>query len=604
MLERTLVVVLLNSPVPYVPELLTPIGRTSKSTLLHDYNMGWSKYFFSSYFSEIGYKHDEFSQLDSDDYCSDTFQLAMETRNFVCSYALDGRNTITRNLNWYFKFVTEKGLDIRSVESIERYCLHLNTLVKSTMISSPTASGRLSTVNIYLMHLGAISRQYQYSFKNNASGRGLGKDDYYKPNELGLIIHICSRLWKLYDDVINTVADKIKRGLLPKNYLGVQQNTPTPIKLTIDDEEYNYEVLAGNFITTYMVLSHIMFTYYTLSRKSISTDLKIDQIIRSANGSIDTSPSLKGRGFKFVRFGIGKSSVDIDKSGLKMFEEFLQTREKIVQNLKHNFSDYNLKYEHFDYVFFSFEHKLRATGSLVTKTIWGTAFRPAHIWKLTEQNIVIPKLNLPILIKSAEMLLEDESQDPALLVEKSQHEWSSYEQYYGRGNPLTNLREMSEALNIIASGVEVQYSLEERQRIAKGQGIQLIDEITPNISISAHGLGCDRSMPKTNVEKAYLYKMNKRNFEPKQCADLTMCLACGKCAIVEDPDCLYELLSFRQAILLNKGVYRGAKVAESEYEAIIKQLNEALELVDVVKLSIAQEKINKEGMSDIWKIKV
>lgn len=599
---------MVSNPPAYDPNLLVEIGKTSKGNFIWcDFNMGWSKDFFTHHLHDKGHKHEAFSQLKTVGYCSESFERAMQVRHFLTSYAFKGRQTIIRHLHTYFVHAKEQTIEPYTVESIQLFCQHLTSQIRSHELNRVTASGRLAAINKLLIKCGVFARPYRYSFSARASGRGMTGTEFYKPNEIGLIIHICTRLWEAYDKLINSHLDKIEKDILPKHFLSKPTHlTPTPITLNIDDIEYNYEIIASAYITTYMTLTHILFTYYTLSRKSISTMLKVKDIIKNDNGSIDTKPSLKGRGFKFVRFGIGKNTIDIDKSGLKFFECFLRTRERITRHLVEVMEELTTGKEHLERVFFSWttNESPPALTNFESKSIWSNIFRDNHIWKLSAAGIELPRLHLPMLIKSAEMLLEDESDDPALLVEKSQHEWETYTENYGRGNPLTNLKEMSEALNIITSGAEVQATLPERQKEAKDQGINLTDEITSNISVSAHGLGCDQSLPETKIEKAFMYKMRKRNIEPKQCADLTMCLICSKCTVIEDPDCLYETLSFRQAILLNKGVYRGSKVAEADYEDIIIKLNNALELVDVKKLNAAQEKINREGLSDVWNIKI
>lgn len=566
-----------------------------------DFNMGASKNFFRSYF-KTGYQYNNFVNIPKEDYCQDTYKLALSIKNYLKSFGKGGRNTIFRGIRDYFNFVAQHELDYKRSDALEAYCHMMKTKVRTLAWQESTAISNLSIINKFLIYLGVFVANFEYVFSNTNSQKKYTNSIYYQPHELSLLMHFVTRLYEVYKKYLIDTLDYIESEKLPSGTLGRNNFCQiTPITFFINGDKHDHMIVTKNHVNTYMALSFILFTYYTLSRKSITSSLKYSDIIFTDSGSIETKPLMKGRGFKFVRFGIGNNEFDIDKSGLKWFNSFSSIRLRIINVFQRlNFDNQ----EYADNLFFSVNTKLRQFNGFNTKNYSQAIFDQDHIWLIEELGISLPRINLQTLIKSVEMTLEDESKDPLLLTEKSQHEYETYENNYGRGNPITNLKSMSQALSVIMSGTEVHKDFEERKIEAEKSGFRLQENHDAECSVSANGLGCNQSLPPSPQEQAFYYKMKKKNKEPKQCTDLLSCLECNKCTLIDDEDCLYETLSFRQAIMLNKAGYAGARVGEESYTSLLDKLNTALQFVSPKKLLNAQNRINKEGISEVWQIKI
>ncbi|MGP4933486.1 hypothetical protein ACTXIM_16295 [Pseudoalteromonas nigrifaciens] len=585
----------------YSTKHITEINAHGTGSSVVDFNMGVSKNFFRNYF-KAGHQYNNFVNIPKEDYCQDTYKLALSIKDHMNSFGKGGRTTIFRAIRDYFNFVVQHELDYKRSDTLEVYCNNMKAKVHSLAWQESTAIGNLSIINKLFIKLGMFAANFEYVFSNTNSQKKYTNSKYYQPQELSLLMHFVMRLYEVYEKCLIDTLDCIESKKLPKGTLGrVSFCKMAPITLFINDEKHEHMIITKNHVNTYMVLSYILFTYYTLSRKSITTSLKYSQLILTDSGSIDTKPIIKGRGFKFVRFGIGENEFDMDKSGLKWFNSFTCIRPRIINILQSlNFDSQECS----DNLFFFVNAKLRRFSKLNSKNYNATVFDLDHIWLVEQLGIVLPRINLQTLIKSAAMILEDESNDPLLLTEKSQHEYETYENSYGRGNPITNLKSMGKALSVIMNGTEVHKSFKERQEEAEKSGFHLKESSDINLSVSANGLGCNQSLPPSPQEKTFLYKMKKRNKDPKQCTDLLNCLECNKCALIDDEDCLYETLSFRQAIMLNKAGYAGSRVGEESYTSLVEKLNEALQFVSPKKLLHAQNRINKEGISPVWHIKI
>lgn len=595
------------SQIKYKPEMVVSVSSGAGKSYF-DLNPSISKDFFITPILLVGVHNEKFNSIPSADYCVETYLVGLGLSSFLSTYAESGRKTIARSVWRLLSFQANNDFNIGGFNGLEAFCHSLKNEVQQRVISERTASGILANCNSFLKHHGSIVRKYQYQFSNNSMyGKNYFKwGGYYTTEEFAHLMQFVQKLYGAYAEAINQILENIENGKMPEYFIfDASSRLQKPISIKIRGKIVNYELTLSHFVNTWQKLSVVLFTFYTLIRRTQLLELKLSDIVNIEGGGIDSVPVFKGRAFKFVRYGIGASEFEMERVGLRWFEEYLKIRKSLLTTL----SSLESVESSTEYLFFRLATS-RLFGSpvfieRVNISSFKSIYDQKHTWKLSELGFELPHINLSWIIKSAEMLLDDEKQNPVLTSNKSQHEWDTYVDNYGRGNPISNLKQMTNALSILSSGAQVEATdFDERKNRASKQNLNLIKSNESGYHINANGFGCNKKEPTTSYEKNFLRKANQNGYKPKQCMDLLNCLNCDKCAVIDDSDAVYEVLSLRQAILLNKPIYRGSKIAEDSYQDLVSKIDRAMTFVDAENLLKAQKKINREGISEIWRIKI
>lgn len=577
---------------------ISRIGVARASSII-DFNLSVNPEFFHDT-PPLGFRKSEFELISPNQYCLKSHELGMALKRHIKTYAVAGRQTIARHIMSFLSFQYKNKLELGTATGIDVWCHSMKSEVQQRAISELGAIAKLASVNKFLLHTNAINRQIKYTFSNRSNQRSVRDNGgYYTTSEHQKLMHYIMKMYDLYADEVSSMLIKIENGILPK-YSLTQRNTTVyrPVEFKFESETYSYEVGLSALLTTFNQLAFVIFAYYTLGNKRQIDSLLTSEITQNKGQGFETSFLFKGRAFKWVRYGIGTSDVEMDRIGARWFSEFLIIRKRVEIHL----SSINAWPKNFDKLFFSFNFNIGSATEVSNS--WIRLHCHEHIWFLKDNGIEIPRVNISWLRKMGEQLIDLEGKDPILTTGKAQHEWETFQRSYAKGNPIDNLKKMSNALNILTKEAEATLSFEDRAKIAEQQGLHLVDENDSTYMQSIHGLGCKQSKEKTAIERRFFRKNQSRSYKPKLCVNILKCLECSKCGIIDNEENLYQTLSFRQAIMLNKQVYRGARIAESQYEEIVTKLNVALLLVDPVKLARAQKRINQEGLSEVWKITI
>ncbi len=565
---------------------------------IYDLNMTADKYFWKTPLS-TGVQQSNFKSIPNKHYCSKSYLLGVSLCNHTKSYSIGGRKSILRSIYNFISFQANKGFELGKTDGIAEWCSHLKYQVFSKYYKDRTASSMLSNVSRFLIKQGELGVPYTYVFSN--ASKAHESNAKYTTEEFNLTLHLLMNLQDTYEKELAHLTSRIKDGkALPTSLINDRSLFYREMTLNIKGTKYTYDVGLINLIRTYNITSFLIFIFYTLASKTQIIDLLESDIFTNSDGGLETDYVFKGRAFKFVRYGIGISdTVDFERSGVKWFERYINIRASYIECLATAGIINNSPY---------LFHQITTTGSSVEFNhllgSFESIYNSYHWWKIQQEGIEIPRFNARAIKKSSEQLLDSLGQDPLMTTGKAQHEWDTYQKRYSQGNEIDMMKNFSNALNIMVTGGVDSLPLEQRQHIAKDKGINLVDPSDNSYTSSAHGLGCKTSEQETKQQRDFFREQKAQGRSPKVCANILECLDCDKCGIIDQENNLYELLSFRQAILLNKTLYSGSTKGTEQYENMVNGINERLTLVDQSKLAAAQKRITNEGVSDVWKITI
>jgi hypothetical protein len=574
--------------IKYTPNLYIESNGVGNggSTCIHDLNMSADKQFWKHPLS-AGVQQSNFNSIPKNHYCSKSYELGNNLCKYIKKYSVSGRLTVLRAIYNFLSFQAQKGFELGKRDGVAEWCSLLKSQVFTKVYKDKTASSMLNMVSKFLISQGELGSQYTYTFSNASKAHEANAK--YTTEEFNLALHLLMNLQKTYEKELEHLTERIKEGkALASNMTNDRSIFFREMTLNIKGTEYTYDVGLFNLIRTYNLLSFLIFIFYTIASKKQITELLESEIFTNTDGGIETNYKFKGRAFKFVRYGIGASiTVDFERSGVKWFERYLNTRKAYLECLETSGIINNSPY---------LFHQFNNTGSSV-------GFNH-HWWKIQQEYIEIPRFSARAIKKSSEQLLDSLGQDPLLTTGKAQHEWETYQRNYSQGNEIDMMKNFSNALNIMVTGGTSSLPIEQRQQIANKKGIKLVSPDDNSYISSAHGLGCKTDDNETKQQRDFFREQESQGRTPKVCANILECLKCDKCGIIDQESNLYELLSFRQSILLNKVFYSGSTKGSEQYEKIVNGINERLTLVDQAKLAAAQKKITNDGVSDVWKITI
>lgn len=571
-------------------------GRGART--VYDLNVACSESFYN-YPLRSGLRSEDYHAIKESDYSGSLASLAMSLVKHVNSYAINGRKTVMRSIFGFLSFQAKKNLVIGEREGLEEWCLEIKRLVFSNGIKEKTAKYHLVQVNKFLKSRGRLKRNFSFTFSN--ATKSADSNMVYTTDEFNTVIYLLHIIYEVFEISLNEHCEAIEKGIRPGSCLFTNSSTNIfkETEVIVNGKTYKYEMVIFSPIRTFNLVSFYLFTYYTCAPKNQSINLSIYDVIKQESGQIVTDYQFKGRAFKFVRFGIGKSTIETDRVGVKWFNGFLNVKHRYLKCLK------SLEIECTeDALFHSLEESAGQKGFIPLNVVSETLYSNHLWWKLYEDGFEIPRFNLRAIRKMAEQLIDRKGKNPFLTISKSQHEWETYKKNYSSGNKTESLRIMSSALKILVEGGVADLSFNDRQRIANDHKFNLVSDTDTNYITTATGLGCMQDAPRTYQEKSFFREQQSKGREPKVCANILECIDCAKCGIIDSEENYYELLSFREAIRLNKATYTGSDAAQGSYERIINTLDERLCLADQSKLAKAKKRLNKNGVSEVWKITI
>ncbi len=578
--------------IKYTPDLYV------ESTGIYDLNMAADKDFWKRPLS-AGVQQSNFKSIPNNHYCTKSYALGTGLCRYMKTYRIDGRKTVLRAIYNFISYQANNGFELGKRGGITEWCSQLKSEVFSKVYKDRTASTMLSNVSSFLINQGELGVPYTYVFSNASKAHEANAK--YTTEEFNLTLHLLMNLQDTYEKELGHITSRIKDGkALPTSLIHDRSVFYREMTLNIKGTEYTYDIGLINLIRTYNLTSFLIFIFYTLASKKQITDLLKSDIFTNTDGGVETNYIFKGRAFKFVRYGIGTSvTVDFERSGVKWFERYISTRKAYLECLEAagiiNSSPY---------LFHQFNNTGSSAGFNQLSESFDSLYNNHHWWKIQQEGIEIPRFNARAIKKSSEQLLDSLGQDPLLTTGKAQHEWETYQRDYSQGNEIDMMKNFSNALNIMVTGGTSSLPLEQRQHIANDKGIKLVGPSDNSYISSAHGLGCKIGENETKQQRDFFREQKVQGRTPKVCANILECLECDKCGIIDQESNLYELLSFRQAILLNKTIYSGSIKGTEQYENIVNGINERLVLVDQAKLAAAQKRITNNGVSDVWKITI
>lgn len=565
----------------------------------YDLNIACTEFFYTSTLHK-GLRSEDYHKIKESDYSEQLALLAKSIVKYLNGYSIEGRITIMRAIFSFLSFQAKRDdFVIGEREGLEEWCLELKKLVFSKGLTETTAKGMLSNVNNFLIFKGKLNRHIFFTFSN--ATKAANANMVYTTDEFNTVIYLLHAAYDVFERTIKEYCNGIEKGtrfvacLLPKSLA----NSFQEIEVKVNGKTYKYDAIISNPIRNLNLISLYLFTYYTAAPVSQSTNLEMSDLITQETGQIVTDYLFKGRAFKFVRFGIGKSEIETDRVGIKWFNKFLDLRQRYLKCLESAGIECTD-----DSLFHSLEENksvkrfiplVVSANALYSKNLW---------WKLYDDGFDVPRFNLRAIRKMTEQLIDLKGKNPLLTTSKAQHEWDTYKKNYSRGNRIDNLRQMSSALRILVEGGVADLSFSERQKLASDHKFNLVSDKDSNYITTATGLGCKRNGPTTQQEASFYREQQYQGRTPKVCANILECIDCSKCGIIDSEDNYYEVLSFREAIRLNKATYTGSDVAKENYERIVNKLDEMLVLADQRKLAQAKKRLNKNGVSDIWKITI
>ena len=516
-------------------------------------------------------------------------------------YATSGKLTIFRYLWLFFRFQAASGCKVATEEGVEDYIALLHNDYRSKTINAQTAYGKLSAVNNFLMFSGKISKRFASKFGPVRAGR-VSNVEPYRKFEFNEIIKFLFSLYEFYEKIITEHVEGVELGYrkyplgeCPRfqfRYQTLYSEKGEP--LIID------EITYGNPLVNYMVASYYLFVVFTWGNFFQIINLKISNLSFD-DGDVKTDYVFKGRAHKFVRYSIGNSEFFSDKSGYRWFKKFLALRSKIVSYFK----SYEGLQES-EYLFFSMNGKNRSDKNdtffrkLDQRTI-SAINNHSVIIGLRERGFLIPNIATGRIRKTAEQLTDQKLSDPFVITSKAQHQWNTYRNNYAHGNKYDAREEMSAALKTLQDQGINSLSYPVRKELAKNYGVTVVDA-TESIDPLLNGLGCQRTLPISNVEKKYFQKQRKFGSEPKVCADFSNCIDCEKSCVIDQLEPIYNLISFKYKLEHSNHIYQKSQKACHRYHSILDKINLRLSFVSKDVISKAEKKLRTEGVAKVWQI--
>jgi hypothetical protein len=520
-----------------------------------------------------------------DKFSLELYNNAKLVSQFLLTYRSPGRRTIYNGLTFFFNFQVDSGRSLRDPSFLLDYCIFLQSKIFTREFGRVHCTALLSNINKFLIFTGDINSNFKFDFERR--NRIVSKETY-TDIELKKIIQV---VFKLYYDCSQMLKEHIERQSMGLRQFDIfKVSSIETARFNNPDIEFDY--IVNNPTYWFMQCAYIILCLFTWGNEKQLIELDIGDFDFDSKGA-ESTWLFKGRAASFVRLSIGVSGLEGDKTGIEFYKDFLSVRSKLITYLKEK-----------DY-YFSLGEPLLFSASIKSPQV--RRLKP-HFSVLNQHSLVqtakihnfkIPLISTTRIRRSVEQHTDNQLKNPFLTLNKSQHSWETYRKNYASGNPVEARQKISNALNYLTLSAISEQDVESRKNAANEYGITLVSNDA--IEYQINGFGClDKSNNSTN-SKAFIQKQERNGRSPKVCADLSNCVNCTNCAVIDDESAIYQVLSFQYMIDFKKPVYIGSKKAYEKYDDLVKRIDLMLAFVDSKVLARARLKLQQKGVADEWK---
>lgn len=268
--------------------------------------------------------------------------------SFLNSYSSNGRQTVSKNLWYFFVYQHKKGFQVGSGEGLTNYRSSLKNLVKKGEIGRALARERFCFVNSFLVFCGAVSKPITIGFSKMYNGESKGNPPYTE-KEFKEIINV---LYTLYEQSKNLIEDHIDRKVNGIRSFRLNAHPGAVFEYSVlhvkhnDKKTVDYVASSALILKQLVASAAMIFAYHTWGNTTQIGNLKVSDM-HVDNERSSSSYIYKGRGFKFIRLSIGNSELISERAGYKWFKDYVDFRKKLIDFL----CQYE-GYEQSDYLFF------------------------------------------------------------------------------------------------------------------------------------------------------------------------------------------------------------------------------------------------------------
>ncbi|NOH98435.1 hypothetical protein [Vibrio sp. 99-70-13A1] len=521
----------------------------------------------------------------SKNYSKDLHREAEIISGFIITYKSPGRRTIFNVLKEYLDFQVDQKNSLRDPSKLPDYCIFLQSRVYKREISRDQAGNRLSTINSFLSYSGDIYSNYKYTFSDKTYRES---NDAYDSEELSKIIQTCFIIFETSGDVINEHLDRSKQG-----FRDFSINDVTSIKeVKLANPKTTFDYIVRNPVYWFMHSAFILFCFFTWSNEQQLKQSNIDDFNLNADG-VDSELIYKGRAHKFIRLNIGKSGIEGERTGIEFYKRFIKLRLKLVEYLKS--LDYIFNHRALLFMINQRDNEVRRLNPALK-----SFERHPIVKKIINIDLSFPKISSRRLRKTVEQITDRETRNPFTILDKAQHNWGTYRKNYAQGNKIEARKAMGSALKKLTEASINGKNFKERKEIAKKYDVMIVSK--GNSDYQLNGIVCTDIYGNSPESNKFKRQQSKDKRTPKLCANLSNCMHCSKCAVIEDENAIYQLLSFQHMIDYNKPIYIGSSNANESYQYLTSRIDLMLAFVDTKIVARARKTIQDEGVFEIWKI--
>ncbi|AUW04409.1 hypothetical protein [Vibrio campbellii] len=519
-----------------------------------------------------------------DYYSKELYQEARIIADFIITYESTGRRTIFNIIKEFLDFQVDHGRSLRDSTKLHDFCIYLQSRVYKKEISRSQASYRLSAVNLFLIYSGDIYSKYKHVFSDKIYKEN---DGNYTSKELSVIIQLCFKIFETNAEVIHEHLLRSQQG-----YRDFSVSKVTSIKeVILVNPTLKFDYVIRNPVYWFMHSAFVLFCFFTWSNEQQLKQSNINDFSLQED-SVESELIYKGRARKFVRLNIGKSGIEGERTGIKFYKRFIEIRKLLVDHLKE--LGYILNHNALLFMISQRDNEVRRLSPALNSFEKHPIFNHA-----TKKGFKIPRISSRRLRKTVEQMVDNEIKNPFIILDKAQHSWDTYRKSYAQGNKIEARKAISLALKKLTESAINEKNFKERREAAKRYGIEIVSK--GNSDYQLNGIVCKDNPGKSSKSNKFKRQQSKYNRNPKVCANFSNCVHCSKCAVIEDENAIYHLLSFQHMIDYGKPIYIGSSNANEKYSLLLSKIELMLSFIDAKIVAKARKKLQEEGIAEIWK---
>ncbi|WP_299694587.1 hypothetical protein [uncultured Vibrio sp.] len=504
---------------------------------------------------------------------------------FIITYKSPGRRTIFNILKEFLDFQIDQENSLRDSAKLPDYCIFLQSRVYKREISREQAGSHLSVINSFLVYSGDIYSNYKHTFSDKTYRES---DDTYNSEELSKIIQVCFIIFETNADVIHEHLLRTEQGFRDFSISNV-----TSIKeVNLANPKITFDYIVKNPVYWFMHSAFVLFCFFTWSNEQQLKQSNINDFNLNENG-VESELIYKGRAHKFIRLNIGKSGIEGERTGIEFYKRFIKVRLQLVEYLKR--LDYIFNHSALLFMINQRDNEVRRLSPALN------AFEKHPIIKhVIKNNLKFPKISSRRLRKTVEQITDSEVKNPFTILDKAQHSWGTYRKNYAQGNKIEARKAMGAALKNLTESAINERNFKERREIAEQYDITIVSNGQSDYQLN--GIVCTDVSGNSSESNKFKRQQSKYKRNPKLCANLSNCINCSKCAVIEDENAIYHLLSFQHMIDYSKPIYIGSINANENYRYLTSKIELMLAFVDAKIVAKARKFLQDKGVAEIWKI--